>query len=519
MIPRGGRSLGFVAVHWESGLSFNTRNGPGVWPWGAALSAPVAATALALALDGYFSIAGLSMVFLIAVAGPALFLRRTPAAACAVLCVVSLNYFFVPPRGSLAVDGAEYWLILATLLGLALVLSAIVESLRTRRAQAELSSLRARRARELGAALAEDIDVAAMVRTAAQRLAQATGGPSAIFLRLGTGTDTGHLQLSAASAEAQFQHGAAQWVIDNGRPAGRGCNDWPDLPLWCAPLGKRSDGAAQVLLPRTARPGDDELAHWRDLVAQAGSAIERERSGAAAKLARDEAQSEAARNTLLASLSHDLRTPLAALVGSASALRAHGGQMSQQQRDKLLTNIEDEALDLTLMAENVLQTARLAQPSVELRRQWESLEDILGAAVSRVRRRWPDVQIALRCPPGLPLVFAEAHLLAQAVANLVDNAARHGGAEARVVVQAGRAREGVFVAVRDFGAGLPPGDPAHLFARWRGGGASSGGTGLGLSICELAARAHGGTIEARREAPGAEFRIDLPAAQQPGPER
>ena len=226
------------------------------------------------------------------------------------------------------------------------------------------------------------------------------------------------------------------------------------------------------------------------------------------------ARAESARNTLLASLSHDLRTPLAGIVGSASALRSQGAQMTQVQRDKLLENLEGEAQDLTLMADNILQIARLSQPQAEVALQWESIEDVLGAAVARMRRRWPQASIQLKAPSGLPPVRAEAGLLAQAVANLVDNAARHGGEPPHVVVQAGRSRDGVFVAVRDFGAGLPQGDPSELFARWRRGeGRLAGGSGLGLAICQLAAEAHGGSVAARRCEPGSEFRIDLPVCE------
>lgn len=484
---------------------------PGVGAWAGALAAAACATLAARALDGSFSIAGLSMLYLLAVATSALLLPRRQAAACALLCVTSLNYFFVPPRGSLAIDKAEHWWILATLLGLALALSGMVARLKAGRAQAEMAATRARRSRELGAALSLRDDPFAMAREACLVLAAASARPSAIFLR-SAGSPA---SLVAMSAPAAFQQGPAQWVIDNARAAGQGCDDWPDLPLWCAPFGPRSDGAVQILFAAAERLPQDELAFWGDLVAQTGAAIERKRAAAAAKEAHEQAQAEAARNTLLASLSHDLRTPLAGLLGSASTLRQHGAGMSEGERSRLLANLEDEALDLSLMADNVLEIARLAQPSAQVRKEWESLGDVLSAAVTRMRRRWPAAGIVLRTSPGLPLVRVEARLLAQAIANLVDNAVRHGGAAQRIVVQTGRSREGVFVAVRDFGRGLPPGNPSTLFERWRAGGRGAGGSGLGLAICELVARAHAGSVEAKRENPGAEFRIDLPVAEQP----
>ena len=274
----------------------------------------------------------------------------------------------------------------------------------------------------------------------------------------------------------------------------------------------RAAGAAQVQISGRDGPTPSESEHWSALARQAGLALERESAAAAASRAEQSAKAEAARNTLLASLSHDLRTPLAGIVGSASALRSQGADLTEHQRTTLLHNLEHEARDLALMADNILQIARLSQPQSELVTQWESIEDVLGNAVARMRRRWPAASNQLDVPRGVPLVKVEAGLLAQTIANLVDNAVRHGGEPPRVVVQAGPSREGIFVAVRDHGRGLPPGELRELFTRWSRGQASrAGGSGLGLAICQLAAEAHGGSISARDCAPGAEFRIELPA--------
>lgn len=483
--------------------------------WLAALAAPGAATAVSSALDGRISVAGLAMVYMVAVAAAAAALPRGPAALSAVLSVTALNVGFVPPRGSLAVNGAEYWWILTALLGLSLGLSVLVASLRRKRAEAETGRARASELHHLSEAMAAADGTEAMARAAAQFMQVATGRPCAIYLRSPGGDG---LSKFAADDAVEFDERAAAWAIANGRALGAGSLNWPELPVWCAPFARSgAAGAAQFQNAGHAAPTASEAEHWSALARQAGLALERERAAAAAARAEQSARAEAARNTLLASLSHDLRTPLAGIVGSASTLRTQGADLTEPQREKLLDNLEGEARDLALMADNILQIARLSQPQTELSTQWESIEDVLGAAVTRMRRRWPAVAIQLAVPHGLPPVRAEAGLLAQAIANLVDNAARHGGAAPRVVVQAGRSRDGVFVAVRDHGHGLPPGDPAELFQRWRRGQASrAGGSGLGLAICQLAAEAHGGAIAARRCEPGAEFRIDLPTPDRPG---
>jgi two-component system sensor histidine kinase KdpD len=349
-----------------------------------------------------------------------------------------------------------------------------------------------------------------MAQRAAGWLQVALGRPCAVFVRA---QEADGLACFGAGAPAeQFHPASVHWALEHGRRLGRGCEDWPDLPLWCAPFARREPaGAVQMLLDRVARPDAEEQQHWLALVNQVALSVERERAAAVARTAQEDAKSEAARNTLLASLSHDLRTPLAGILGSASALRMHGDAIGAGERERLLANLENEARDLTLMADNILQVARLSQPHSELRLQWEAIEEILGAAVARMRRRWPQARIELKVTPQLPPVRSEATLLAQLVANLVDNAVRHGGEQPHVVVRAGRSREGVFVAVRDHGSGLPRGDPKQLFERFSGG---DGRSGLGLAICRLIAEAHGGQVEAHRREPGAEFRLDLPVVVQ-----
>lgn len=482
--------------------------------WLLALAAPAVASALALALAAHWSVAGLAMLYLLAVVIAAVWLPPRPAALASLASVAALNWLFVPPQRSFAVQSAEGWWLLAVLLATALGLQAVMAQLRRERSEARAAQARALQARTLMQQLAACDGPADVTQALVDTLARLAGAPAAVFVR-DPHNASAPLARQASDTQATFDADAARWVIETGRPAGRGCPDWPDLRLWCAPFSRRGQGAVQLSLPDDGTPDPATAAHWQDLVRLGGAAIERERDAVRAREADQAARSQAARNTLLASLSHDLRTPLAALVGSASALRAQGQAMSAAQRERLLAALEDEALDLAAMAENVLQAARLAQPEASPRMDWESLADVLGAAVSRMRRRWPAAGIQLRCPPDLPPLRAEAALLAQAVANLVDNAARHGGPQARIVVQAGRSRDGLFVAVRDHGPGLPPGDACALFERWQAGSGSAGGTGLGLAIVRLAAQAHGGRVGARNAEPGAEFRIDLPL--QPAP--
>lgn len=481
--------------------------------WAGAVAAVVLPTGLCLLLDGPMSPAGLAMVYLVAVVVAGVALPRWAGTAAAAACVCALNYFFIPPRGTLHVESPEWWWTLAVLLGVSTGVGALVANLQRRRGEAEEGRQRAAQLHALSEALAAARGDGEPAQAAATWLHGALGLPCAVYVK-----EAGGLRgWQAPSRSTEFQEGPAQWAIENGRTVGRGTENWGTLPLWSAPFSRHgATGAIQLLLPQAAVLSQEQQDHWAALARQAGMSIERERASVQAQAAAGAARSEAARNTLLASLSHDLRTPLAGILGSASALREQGDAMAQQERARLLANLETEARDMALMADNVLQMARLSQPEWKLDTQWESVEDILGAAAARMRRRWAGAQIRLHLAAGLPPVQAEAALLAQAVANLVDNAVRHSPQDAlRIDLHAGRSRLGVFIAVRDHGAGLPEGDDSGFFDRWRP-GPGSGGTGLGLAICKLAAQTHGGTITAKRCDPGTEFRIDLPA-QEPSP--
>jgi two-component system sensor histidine kinase KdpD len=474
------------------------------WLWAAAAAA--AATGASFVLDRYMSVAGLAMVYLVATVLCALALDRLPAAFASLLSVTALNYFFIPPRLAFAVDGAEYWWILGVLLALSLALGTLLANLREGRARAQLGEQRRTQLHALSEALAQCDGADRMARRAAGWLHDALGRSCAVFV-----LDGDAMQRWGVPEGAPFHEASVRWAVDNGRMLGRGCDDWPDLPIWCAPFASRgARGAVQVLVGPDDRLDAEGLEHWTALARQVGLSIERERASAAARAAEEAARSEAARNTLLASLSHDLRTPLAGILGTATTLRAQAGHLAPAQRERLLANIENETRDLAAMADDVLQLARLSQPDAPLRREWESIEEVLGATVARLRNRWPGVRLQLRVTPSLPPVKAEAALLAQAVTNLVDNAVRHSPGEQRVEITAGRSREGIFIAVRDWGEGISPEDADALFERFRRGGGHAGTAGLGLAICKLAVQAHGGRLGVQRCEPGTEFRIDLP---------
>ncbi len=249
------------------------------------------------------------------------------------------------------------------------------------------------------------------------------------------------------------------------------------------------------------------------------SSTRRIREGASdARAASVKAHDEEMRSTLLSAVSHDLRTPLAAITGAATALRDDGAGLDTARRDDLTTTICEEAERMERLIANLLDMTRLASGAMKVRREWVPLEEVVGSALTRLDARLTGRAVRVDLPAALPLASVDPLLLEQVFVNLLENAARHTPASTPIEISA-RARDDgdVQVDVADRGPGLAVGDEARVFERfYRGAGAGRGGVGLGLPISRGIAEAHGGTLTAHaREGGGAVFRLTLPGQ---GPE-
>jgi len=217
------------------------------------------------------------------------------------------------------------------------------------------------------------------------------------------------------------------------------------------------------------------------------------------------AEVEAMRGDLLSSVSHDLRTPLSAIEGSADALLSQPGLNDQGKA--LATNIQEESGRMSQLIGNLLDMTRVAG-QVELDIDWHSLEDIAANAISRTEGQLVN-PITLSVDPNSTLVRVDGVLLEQAFVNILQNAARHAGRDAVIVVRIQQDHDSVEIAFRDNGPGLPQGIEDKIFERFQGG--PQKGVGLGLAICRAIVEAHGGVIGASNLASGgAKFLITLP---------
>ncbi len=467
------------------------------------------ATALCALLEPQVSLTSQAMVYVLAVVIAAYRLDWLPSAVCAVGAVTALNFFFVPPRWTFAVDNREHLIALGVMLVVALVVSRLASGLRRETAAARLSAARAHQLQTLAVALADCRDAGAMQGLGQEALDAAFGGPN----RLAQAGADGE-PLLPAPVDPSLRD-ALRACMRERAVLGPGTGRWPGLGGWYLPLLEQGQvyGAACVRpAPASDATGRD---HAQALCALLAQALARIQDSQVLQAVQREAERQQMQATFLAAISHDLRTPLAAIVAAATSLQAQRDRLDATAQARLLSGIVDEAEYLSKVSDNTLQLVRLATPGQSVQRQWESLEEIVGAVLARVRQHDPAQRIRVRLSEGLPLVRADAVLLAQLLSNLLDNALQHAGGE--IEVDAHLEDRALALCVSDRGPGIPEPEREAIFLPYvRGDRAGRRGTGLGLAVSRAIAQAHGGQLVlSQRAGGGSRFCLQLPVEAQP----
>ncbi len=494
------------------------------WVWFdylLALFATIAASGLASAVASVLALPNISLVFLAAVLLVAVRSSLGPALVCAALSFLAYDFLFIPPTFSLTIYREEdvltllFFLLMAALTGnLAARQRRQLQALRdTQEETSELLDL----SRKLTAAT----DRQAVLSAAAQHLHGWRELQVCVLERdgeLGWKDPGGH-----PAALSDTERAAADWAWQHDQPAGMGTGTLPSGRWWWLPVSMQ-DGPLAMLGARD-REGRTLNPQRRRLLAALSQplaqALARAQLAQDLEAARLHGETEQLRSALLASVSHDLRTPLTAMRGSIDSLLALGEAIPRADRQELLEGTRDEAERLDRYIQNLLDMTRLGHGALKLARDWVAPADIVGSALNRLRAVLAPLQVAVEVPTPLPLLYVHAALIEQALVNVLENAARFSPPYGRLLIAAAVEGEELSFSVSDQGPGIPPAEREKIFdmfytaARGDRGGQ---GTGLGLAICQGMIGAHGGRILVGDglDGQGTCITLCLPVHTQPG---
>jgi two-component system, OmpR family, sensor histidine kinase KdpD len=443
-----------------------------------------------------------------------------PALVAAGLSVVAYDVFFIPPLLRLTVADARHLFTFAMMFIVGIAISGLTGRLRRQGVDARLRERRTASlyalVRELAASTTDD-DAAGI---ASRHAAQAIAGEAVVLLRDGDGTLRVAGESEPGVGLTPAESAVARCAADTGRPAGMGTETHAEAVVVCLPIAAGQAVRGVLALRPKARAASDveERGFLEALARQIALTIERIHLAGDARTAALRVRAEETRTSLLSAVSHDLRTPLAAITGAGSALRMEGGRLDRDRRRELIDTICDEAGRMDRLIGNILDMVRLEAGSTAARREWVPVEEIVGPALARMEDVLAARDVRVDLPDDLPLILVDPVLFEHLLFNLVDNAVKHTPPGVPIDLRAGVARGWIEIEVADRGPGLPPGGEEKVFEKfYRGPSPRGPGMGLGLAISRSIAQIHDGTLRAEnRTGGGASFTVRLPIVAPPG---
>jgi two-component system sensor histidine kinase KdpD len=486
-------------------------------PYIAALVAVAFATGFGELIGNWIGVGNVDLIFLTAIVAVAVRLGLLPSLLASLASAVAYNFFFLPPIYTFTIaDPAN-----VVAFGLFTLVAIIVSGVAARgRTQAKAATERARVTESLysfsrklaGAGTLDDVLWATAYQTALLLKVR-------VMLLL---PEHGSIAVRAGYPPEDILDdadlAAARWAWENDHAAGRGSDTLPGARRLFLPM-HTGRGAIGVMGIDSDKPGPmltpDQRRLLDALLDQGALAIERVRLVEEMDRVERVAETERLRSALLTSISHDLKTPLAAVLGAAGALRDIGSKLSDAEKADLLTTIIDESERLNRFIANLLDMTKLESGAVSPNVGLHDLGEIVGSALRRASRILSHHNVELELAPDLPMLEVDAVLFEQALFNLLDNAAKYAPTETTIRIQSWRTADSVCLCVLDEGSGIPPDDLEHIFDKFYRAQKTDqvrAGTGLGLAISRGFVEAMHGTIAAanRTDRSGAAFTISLP---------
>jgi two-component system, OmpR family, sensor histidine kinase KdpD len=440
----------------------------------------VLCTVVSYPLYPYFDPVNIVMVYLLGATVAGLRLGRGPSALTAIANAAAFDFFFVPPRYSFYVSETQYLFTLGVMLGVAFVIANLMASVSR---QTEAAAERERRTEMLYAMSRELVvaaDAATIADVAAHHVSTSLQARAVVLLA----DEAGHVK-----AAHDFEL---------------------SIPLTC---GDRLLGMLMIQHKEADQWLPEQRALLDALTGQITLALERARLAEVAAESRAAAERAALRNTLLASISHDLRGPLSAIAGAGSLVAQSDGSLDRHRRKTLGHLIEEKARDMSGLLSNVLELMRLETGSGGVQAQWQTIDELVGSALRGLEHRLGSRQLTVDIPEDCPPLFVDGRLTVQLLSNLLENAIKHTPAGTSINIRAAARTDSAVIVVEDDGPGFGARDPETFFEKFERGQKESyiSGVGLGLAICRAIVRLHGGEIRAHnRDTGGARFELTLP---------
>ena len=486
--------------------------------YGFGLIIPACATVVCFWTFLRAQLADVVLVYLLGIIVVAMRFGYGPSILAVVMSIALLDFFFVPPYFSFAVSDLQHAVMFAVMFVVALVVSSLTERIRDQASAARQREQRTATLYGLTRELASTPMTHNLVRVAARHLSDIFDAHVAVLISRPDGS-----LANAATGDRTFEpdekdRGVIEWVWTHDKPAGLCTDTLPSSRTLYVPL-RETRGKVGVLGVRPEderRFVDPEQRALLDLFAtQIASALERAQLAEEAQRAQVQMQAERLRSSLLSSVSHDLRTPLAVITGAASTLTDPGSEPSPEVRRELSETIHEEAQRLNRLVRNLLDMTKITSGAMKVAKTWQPLEEVLGAVLDRMDETLAGRRVDVHLAEDLPPVPIDAVLIEQVLINLLENATKYTPKNSPLEISAEKPLGDVVVAVADSGPGVPKEHLDEIFEKFyrlpREGG--SGGAGLGLAICRGIIEAHGGRIWAdNREG-------EAPCSVSPSPSR
>ncbi len=483
-------------------------------PYVYALVVVAVATVVAFALYPFEDLANLIMVYLLATVIAAVRLGRGPSIMTTIVGTSAFVYFFVPNRYSFVMADLTYLQTFSIMIGVGIIVSTLTSQLRAELLATEARERRSRVLYELSRALTAGDSTAQLegiVREHVQQAFQARGRLMPAPPRELPAEPNRPMPLPMSVADLA----AAERACATRQPQRTGAMHLQPLIVANEVVGVL---ACETIEPTaiTSR-GDVQLVE--SFANNIAIALHRVLADERGKRAHQRAEEERLRNVMLSSVSHDLRTPLAAITGAVTTLISDGARLDDATRRELHESIRDDADALERHVRNLLDLTRLESGGLQARRDWCSIEEVVGCALRRVDSLLAGRHVDVQLPVDLPLVRVDGTLLEQLLVNLLENAVRYTPRGSPLQLAATVQGDLLQLVVADRGPGIPAAEREHVFSKfYRGEGhRHATGAGLGLAICRAIAHLHGGDIHVdERDGGGASFVTTLPTGgQQP----